>query len=333
MPPIYHLICRPRQDYRVRGCAGFVQVSADTTPVEAATARVCVFRGRNVHCTTDRHLLRRPFICCVISASLLLLAGSSASADESSEPETAPKLTWSYLHKGGAVPFVYGASASLVAALATPPRTSPLLFDASEGGEEYEGSTVPSFVVAVNGSVTGLAIAMLKSPARWYHVKGFAQGWVTSALITRLAKVSFGRHRPDYQMAETTDNDARASFFSGHASATLAQTTYLALYLRHHVFKRSRGSSVITFWEGATYAALAAASVYVPYTRVDDNRHHPVDVIAGAGVGMAAAAAFFVWQERRFRRSRSPLQFRDASRKLLLFPDKRISGITLLTDW
>ncbi len=260
---------------------------------------------------------------------------AQAQQAQEAEPaaETESKLGWSFLHEGGAVPFIYGGGALLIAALLTPPRGSPLLFSPDEGGEEYEGSTVPSAVVAANGMATGLAISLFKSRARWHHVKGFSQAWVMSALVTRLAKVSFGRHRPDHRMVGETEADARASFFSGHASATLAQTTYLALYLRKHGFAKLRGSSALPWWEGLTYAALLGASIYVPYTRVDDNRHHPVDVVVGAGVGAAVSAAFFYWQERRFRRSSSALEYEDSERKLMLFPDTRISGITLMTEW
>jgi membrane-associated phospholipid phosphatase len=76
---------------------------------------------------------------------------------------------------------------------------------------------------------------------------------------------------------------------------------YLGLYLRQHAFRPWRGDRAIAWWEIPAYAGLAALTVYVPYTRIADHKHHVSDVLTGAGVGAASALLFYSYQESRFR--------------------------------
>jgi membrane-associated phospholipid phosphatase len=227
-------------------------------------------------------------------------------------------LDWSYLYDGGAIPFVYG-SAALAAGcfFLTDPPDSPRWFDPAEGGAEPRDEIIPTpYVIGFAGAAT-VGLGLVPSEARWYHVKGMAEALLTTTAMTEAAKNLFGRHRPAYDPA-TAEEDDRKSFFSGHSSITLATTVYLGLYLDGHVFAGRRT------WEPLPLAALAAISVYVPYTRWADHSHHPSDILVGAGVGATTAALFYWWQERRFRSHATG----EAS-SLVVFPDIRSRSVLL----
>jgi membrane-associated phospholipid phosphatase len=241
-------------------------------------------------------------------AGIVLLAVVARGGAARAEPPAqlrprGPALTWSCLYDGGAVPFIYGSAAIWLGfGRWGHPRDAPLWFSADEGGELRQPDTIPDLVFLADGVAIAGGLAVLGGDARWFHVKGVVQAWVTAAAVTRVTKLVVSRHRPHYSFAGDNTDSARLSFFSGDASATFAQTTYLALYLRSHAFAAARGKRALPWWEAATYAGLVAASAYVPYSRVLDDRHHGSDVVAGALVGAALGAAFVTWQERRFRR-------------------------------
>lgn len=203
---------------------------------------------------------------------------------------------------GGMIPFFYvpGVAAIAVTLSVSPPET-PRLFPSSEGGDERKSSTIPTYQVGVLAGALTLTAGLFDREARWYHVKGMAQSIVMTATLTQIAKLGFGRHRPSYDPTVSTDDDDRMSFFSGHSSLTLTSTVYLGLYLRQHVFAPWRGDRALAWWEIPAYAGLAALSVYVPYTRIDDNKHHVSDVLTGAVVGTGIALLFYGYQQGRFR--------------------------------
>lgn len=266
---------------------------------------------------------------------------SAAESDEdhdASRPEPSGGPGWSYLVDGGAIPFAYGSFAAYLGLVFfVSPRDEPLWFSASEGGATNVHETVPSYMVYAGGGVTLVGMAALGGPSRWPHMKGFLQSVATTGLLTELAKDTFGRHRPYYDPATSTADRDRKSFFSGHASLTLAITTYAGLYFQRHVFARWRAPSQrFAWWESFPLAALAGLSVYVPYTRVADNRHHLSDVLAGAAVGAAASVAFFTWQERRFQRTRTAGERHRRNRRgadVVLLPTLDHPGASLLVSF
>jgi len=196
------------------------------------------------------------------------------------------------------------------------PRDEPFGFSAAEGGLEIKGDTIPEYQVAMLAGVTSGLMAAPSRPARWFHLKGFAEAVLTTAAITGVTKNVVGRHRPSHSPG-SNNLDLRRSFFSGHASITLATMTYFGLYLQRHVFAEWRpADSEIAWWEPIPLAALVAISAYVPYTRIDNNRHHPSDILTGAAVGTATAVAFYIYQERRFRDRRR----RDKPSRITLAP-------------
>ncbi|XP_061653141.1 phospholipid phosphatase 3-like isoform X3 [Phyllopteryx taeniolatus] len=150
--------------------------------------------------------------------------------------------------------------------------------------------------------------------ALYKQVGVFVFGCAISQSFTDIAKVSVGRLRPhfldvckpdfttincslgyiaDYQCQgpESRVQEARKSFFSGHASFSMYTMLYLVFYLQ------SRFT-----WHGArllrplTQFTLVMMSFYTGLSRVSDHKHHPTDVLAGflQGALVAYCIAFFV---------------------------------------
>lgn len=230
----------------------------------------------------------------------ILFTASNARAEEADAG-----IDWSYLVDGGALPFFWGSAAVALGAstLLSPPE-SPRFFSPDEGGREPTRSTVPTYQVAVMAAFTPLLIAASGAESNLYHAKGAAEAIVSVAALTEVTKNYVGRHRPIYS-SDASNADYRRSFFSLHASLTLAATTYAGLYLHDKLFAKWRepGQS-FAWWEAPPLAALVAMSVYVPYTRVVDGRHHVSDVLVGAAIGATTAIAFYLYQDRRFHAAR-----------------------------
>ncbi|KAM6948242.1 phospholipid phosphatase 3-like [Aplochiton taeniatus] len=150
--------------------------------------------------------------------------------------------------------------------------------------------------------------------ALYKQVGVFIFGCAVSQSFTDIAKVSVGRMRPhflavcnpdfstincslgyitDYQCQglESKVQEARKSFFSGHASFSMYTMLYLVFYLQ------SRFT-----WRGArmlrplTQFTLLMMSFYTGLSRVSDHKHHPTDVLAGFAQGalVAVCIVFFV---------------------------------------
>ncbi|CAB1332046.1 unnamed protein product [Coregonus sp. 'balchen'] len=137
----------------------------------------------------------------------------------------------------------------------------------------------------------------------------FIFGCAISQSFTDIAKVSVGRMRPHFldvcnpdwsaincslgyitsytcNGPESKVQEARKSFFSGHASFSMFTMLYLAFYLQ------SRFT-----WRGARLLrplvqfTLLMMAFYTGLSRVSDHKHHPTDVLAGFVQG---ALVFYV---------------------------------------
>ncbi|MBN3321761.1 PLPP3 phosphatase, partial [Atractosteus spatula] len=142
----------------------------------------------------------------------------------------------------------------------------------------------------------------------------FIFGCAVSQSFTDIAKVSVGRMRPhflavcepDFSRINCSDGyitdyfckgeesrvqEARKSFFSGHASFSMYTMLYLAFYLQ------SRFT-----WRGARLLrpllqfTLIMMAFYTGLSRVSDHKHHPTDVLAGfvQGALVAYCIVFYV---------------------------------------
>ncbi|KAF7244395.1 Phospholipid phosphatase 3 [Varanus komodoensis] len=151
--------------------------------------------------------------------------------------------------------------------------------------------------------------------ALYKQVGCFAFGCAISQSFTDIAKVSIGRLRPnfiavcmpdvttincshgyieEYQCLNPDQNkvqEARKSFFSGHASFSLYTMLYLVLYLQARFT-----------WRGARLLrpllqfTLIMMAFYTGLSRVSDHKHHPTDVLAGftQGALVAYCIVFYV---------------------------------------
>ncbi|KAI7799837.1 phospholipid phosphatase 3 [Triplophysa rosa] len=135
----------------------------------------------------------------------------------------------------------------------------------------------------------------------------FIFGCAVSQSFTDIAKVSVGRMRPHFIDVCNPDfstiscslgyitnytcrgddskvQEARKSFFSGHASFSMYTMLYLAFYLQ------SRFT-----WRGARLLrpllqfTLLMMAFYTGLSRVSDHKHHPTDVLAGFAQGALVA--------------------------------------------
>ncbi|XP_036406462.1 phospholipid phosphatase 3-like [Megalops cyprinoides] len=144
----------------------------------------------------------------------------------------------------------------------------------------------------------------------------FLFGCCIGQSITNMAKLSVGRLRPHFlsvcgvtyaslnctpgtyisevTCSQTDDSmveEARKSFFSGHASFAMYTMLYLAFYLQARLS-----------WRGARLLRpllqflLVLLAVYTGLSRISDYRHHPTDVLTGFLQGGITAywVAFYI---------------------------------------
>ncbi|KAM9385020.1 phospholipid phosphatase 3 isoform 2-T2 [Pholidichthys leucotaenia] len=142
----------------------------------------------------------------------------------------------------------------------------------------------------------------------------FLFGCAVSQSFTDIAKVSVGRMRPHFidvcrpdfsaincslgyitnytcKGEDSEVQEARKSFFSGHASFSLYTMLYLSFYIQ------SRFT-----WRGARLLrpllqfTLLMMAFYTGLSRVSDHKHHPTDVLAGfvQGALVAYCIVFYV---------------------------------------
>ncbi|XP_015244948.1 PREDICTED: lipid phosphate phosphohydrolase 3-like isoform X1 [Cyprinodon variegatus] len=143
--------------------------------------------------------------------------------------------------------------------------------------------------------------------ALYKQIGVFLFGCAVSQSFTDIAKVSVGRMRPHFLDVcrpdfstincsvgyvtnytctgdESEVQEARKSFFSGHASFSLFTMLYLAFYIQ------SRFT-----WRGARLLrpllqfTLLMMAFYTGLSRVSDHKHHPTDVLAGFVQGALVA--------------------------------------------
>ncbi|KAK2491952.1 hypothetical protein MC885_008580 [Smutsia gigantea] len=143
--------------------------------------------------------------------------------------------------------------------------------------------------------------------ALYKQVGCFLFGCAISQSFTDIAKVSIGRLRPHFLSVCNPDfsqincsegyiqnykcrgddskvQEARKSFFSGHASFSMFTMLYLVLYLQARFT-----------WRGARLLrpllqfTLIMMAFYTGLSRVSDHKHHPSDVLAGFAQGALVA--------------------------------------------
>ena len=88
--------------------------------------------------------------------------------------------------------------------------------------------------------------------------------------------------------------DGMKSFASGHSSTSFAAATFTSLWIGSELVwnddRPSWGPAVGALAIGTLYTAAGAVAA----SRIDDNRHHPEDVVAGAALGATLGATAFL---------------------------------------
>lgn len=211
--------------------------------------------------------------------------------------------------------------------------------------QEDVGETVPALYVGVAVPVVALWLGLQEglaagADARHVHdtLVGLVDGMTTTLLATEILKYEFGRLRPDFQdrvqryycttqqsaeikcagnevpldadpvKADKIFADGRRSFPSGHSSTTAMLATYASLVTGGHMVWGERATSSSRIAGIALQAAVFGAASFVWWSRVDDGRHNPTDVLGGATIGVVMANLAY-WRrfdtEGRARRSKA----------------------------
>jgi membrane-associated phospholipid phosphatase len=218
------------------------------------------------------HLLR---ICVVFLALHGIQAVSAQSTGSSPRAETHRKLTTAQFGRDLAGDFVGLASIHNLAPLAGGAAATALATIPEQELEKFFapggrwGSWGEAGHYIGNGGVLGAAAGTLFFVSRTTENSRFrdasyslVRASIVNATVTGVMKVGFGRQRP---------NGDSNSFPSGHSSASFMWATVLA---SHYGTK-------------AAIPGFIAAS-YVAASRLERNKHHLTDVVAGAVIGYIA---------------------------------------------
>lgn len=117
-----------------------------------------------------------------------------------------------------------------------------------------------------------------------------------TTFITNALKAAVGRYRPKYLAvianpgsSQSTIDDARMSFPSGHSSSIYTSMVFLSLYLagKIGVFRKHNHPGFVKVFIAFLPITIA---VTVSVSRLTDYSHNVDDVIAGALIGTACAA-------------------------------------------
>lgn len=127
------------------------------------------------------------------------------------------------------------------------------------------------FGCCIGQSLTNMAkLSVGRLRPHFLSVCGVTYASLNCSLGTYVASVSCPQ--PDHRLEE----EARKSFFSGHASFAMYTMLYLAFYLQARLTWRSA-----RLLRPLLQFILVMLAVYTGLTRISDYRHHPSDVLTG----------------------------------------------------
>ncbi|XP_033728740.1 phospholipid phosphatase 2-like [Pecten maximus] len=91
-------------------------------------------------------------------------------------------------------------------------------------------------------------------------------------------------------------DDAKQSFPSGHSSSVVYAFTYVAIFMDIRLRQQLKWRLYFRMVAPTVQTLLVIAALYICLTRIQDNKHHPTDVIGGAVVGLVLCLiTIFVW--------------------------------------
>jgi membrane-associated phospholipid phosphatase len=169
------------------------------------------------------------------------------------------------LHAGGVESTDESAITSLVA------DRTPFLTDASSVGSAVGGAPVLPILVGL--------IAIVCAFLRKWRIAAFAVFvLVVESATYRVTSWLIPRQRPHVQRLE--DLPANASYPSGHTAASIAVYAGLVLLLTSAIPNRKL--------RVAAWVAAVVLPIFVAMSRMYRGMHHPLDVAAGALIGVGA---------------------------------------------
>lgn len=192
-------------------------------------------------------------------------------------------------------------------------------------GEEEQEETVGTLVLALVGLVFPLLIQLWMTcrPAwnrpydRYNTVCTYFTAVALTFLVIDITKLYCGYLRPHfyavcdpddrYETCTTDDDSAergiRDSFPSGHAGLALAALGNLSLFVHHRLGvgsvprekANSRQHQVARVWSLVAILPVLLA-LFLGFSRIHDDYHHPADVVGGAVIGgIIAYFCHYVW--------------------------------------
>ncbi len=159
---------------------------------------------------------------------------------------------------------------------------------------------------AADQGIDGYRDAVTRAvPLLWFGIGG-------NDLFVTSAKKAFGRKRPYLRFENErairefgTGDDARESFYSGHATTGFFAAAFTdrvladVLQKRHPDYCLSCGASWTQRLLRAGQAALLyGLASYVGYSRIEIDKHYMTDVLAGAAIGALNGQLTYVWGYR-----------------------------------
>ena len=149
---------------------------------------------------------------------------------------------------------------------------------------------------AVVAAISLAIDATVDAPPGTSCCAGFAVATALASL-TMPIKVAVGRPRPSFYAqqywalrsrsaaARDTLDDALKSFPSGHSTWSVCAGTYLSGIVRQYTPRTGRAAALVRIsWE----ALPVSLGLWTAVTRLEDNRHHPADVVAGVLIGLVS---------------------------------------------
>ena len=133
-------------------------------------------------------------------------------------------------------------------------------------------------------SIALVVAVVLAIGRRWQAIAALVVGLVLELLVFLTANYVVGRPRPDVH--QLGSEPSTSSFPSGHTAATMVIYLLVAVVVT--------ASTARLIWRALAWTAVVVMPAAVGFARVYRGMHHPIDVLAGALMGVAVLAVALV---------------------------------------
>jgi membrane-associated phospholipid phosphatase len=133
-------------------------------------------------------------------------------------------------------------------------------------------------------SIALVVAVVLGIGRRWQAIAALVTGLVLELLVFLTVNHVVGRPRPD--VAQLGSEPSTSSFPSGHTAATMVIYLLVAVVVT--------ASTVRIVWRALAWTAVILLPAAVGFSRVYRGMHNPIDVLAGAVLGIAVLTVALV---------------------------------------